>query len=129
NGRIGPNDFGLILLVLQNLQKGPTVGWIITQVPDDQIMQVQDPEYACAVVQQLKKGKAKTALLEQQNMLILPYSRVFNDDEKQRVFNYVLSFEPKQVKIRRLALRTFEKFKAFFMGMFQGKSTSNKKKK
>ncbi|KAF9282797.1 hypothetical protein BGZ74_002082, partial [Mortierella antarctica] len=99
NGRIGLNDFGLILLVLKKLQKGPTVRWIITQVPDDQIMQVQDPEYACAVVQQLKKGKAKIALLEQKNMLILPYSCMFNDKEKQKVFNYVLSFEPKQVKI------------------------------
>ncbi|KAG0312982.1 hypothetical protein BGZ97_010638 [Linnemannia gamsii] len=114
NGRVGPSDLALILLVLRKLQKGPMVGLILTQIPDDQIMYIQDPKYTSAVVQVLKKCKAKTTLLEQKNMLVLPYLRTFNDEEKQNVIDYVLSFEPKQVKIRRLALRTFEKFEAFF---------------
>jgi energy-coupling factor transporter ATP-binding protein EcfA2 len=127
NGRVGPNDFGLIRLVLKKLEKGPTVGLIITQVPDDQIMHIQDPAYTSAVVQVLKNGKAKTALLEQKNMLVLPYRGIFNDEERQNVIDYVLSFEPKQVKIRRLAIDTFEKFKAFFKDMFEGKSMPKKK--
>jgi GTP-binding protein EngB required for normal cell division len=129
NGRVGESDFGLISFVLRKLQKGPTVGLIITQIPNDQIEKVQDPKYASAVVQVLKNGKAKTALLEQKNMLALPYLGIFNDEEKQNVIDYVLSFEPKQVKIRRLAIDTFEKFKVFFKNMFEGKSMPKTKKK
>ncbi|GJJ77062.1 hypothetical protein EMPS_09421 [Entomortierella parvispora] len=110
NGRIDNGDLALMKLVLDNIEQGPTVGLIITQVAQKHYPSVQDPDYTTAIHNRLKKAECKNAAMldTAHNTLVLCMHREdldkFEDFEVEWIENYVLSFTPRRMVVRDMVV-------------------------
>ncbi|KAG0043025.1 hypothetical protein BGZ83_011927 [Gryganskiella cystojenkinii] len=105
NGRIDPGALALIQLVLSNMERGPTVGLILTQVPKTQYNQVRSEKYFAEVFDVLRRNKANLDFLDTNHPLVLrDHDEEFSTQERYDIEQYILSFKPKQVTIRKMVV-------------------------
>ncbi|KAG0049861.1 hypothetical protein BGZ83_005328 [Gryganskiella cystojenkinii] len=101
-GRIKLGDLAVMKVFLDNLQYGPRIGVIITQVPSNCLAAVQNPRF---VTTSLHQVAANPGAIDVNNVLVLRrHEDRFLEDDCQRIRNYILSFEPKQVHILKMQL-------------------------
>jgi len=87
----------------------------LTQIPEGQEKQVQSRNYLNQMIQRLKGGKANTKFLEQNNALVLlRHENNFSDEDKDRIYEYILAFKPRQVRVRELVASVFTRLREFF---------------
>jgi hypothetical protein len=110
NGRIDSKGLALMQLVLNNLREGPLVGLIITQIHEDDLIDVQNPDYYAAVLETFKRARAKTRFLDCDPPLVLrKHSDVegFSPQDLFDIENYVLGFTPGKVVIHNMVVKAF----------------------
>ncbi|KAF9084272.1 hypothetical protein BGX29_002630 [Mortierella sp. GBA35] len=101
NGRIAPDDFAVMKILLTNLSKGPMVGLIITQVRPKQIQTLQSGDYYNKILGILRSADVDTTYFE---------IRAIRD--------YVFCFSPQEVKVRGFISRIFQSIINFFKNLF-----------
>jgi len=110
NGRIDNGDLALMKLVLDNIEQGPTLGLIITQVARKHVADVQNPDYTTSIYNRLRKAECKnTQMLDSaHDTLVLCLHREdldkFEDWEVNLIENYVLSFTPRKMVVRDMVV-------------------------
>ncbi|KAF9911867.1 hypothetical protein EC991_001771 [Linnemannia zychae] len=122
SGRVSPSDFLIMKTVLDSLKKVPEVGMILTCVDHDEVEDYQSPGYVEALAQTLRnivKNKDKTFLVLKP--LVLANHKPlkgFNDEEKDAIFNHLLSFNPKPCEsvnmVGQVVRNYFDMARSFF---------------
>ena len=119
NGRVDNGDLSLIKLFLEKFSRGPLVGLILTQIRQRDLAAVQHPSYLENVLSVLKRGGADLRSLRQNNALILcSHDDNFSHHDRQRVRDYILSFEPRQVQIYNMVSTAWRTIRSFFRKLF-----------
>ncbi|KAG0043027.1 hypothetical protein BGZ83_011929 [Gryganskiella cystojenkinii] len=104
NGRIDPSQLALMQLVLSNMENGPLVGLILTQVKKRDYANVTSPGYFSEVIRVLENNDANLRFLDKRGPLILlDHEEQFSDLDRHLIQKYVCSCTPRQVQIRNLA--------------------------
>ncbi|GJJ77060.1 hypothetical protein EMPS_09419 [Entomortierella parvispora] len=106
-GRIDSSDLALLKLVLDNIESGPTVGLIFTQIRKVNVASVQTPTYTSSLYNLLRGADCKNMNLldyaEQTLVLCNHVEKIgFSQAEKDEIRNYVLSFQPKRIQVQDL---------------------------
>ncbi|KAG0279309.1 hypothetical protein BGZ96_001994 [Linnemannia gamsii] len=101
NGRIDPNDVALMKLVLNNLEKGPKIGFIITQIEKgESVDRVKGSDYLSVILKKIgQHGSGGSTFLEKKRYLVLErHSGAFSAEKIMEIKNFILSFTPRKVK-------------------------------
>lgn len=94
---ISSNDLALMKLILGSIEDGPQIGLIMTLIRGDCFEAVTAPGF---VGNSLRAVEAELGFFAADNHLFLrKHDQAFSARELQRVQNYILGFEPRQVRI------------------------------
>lgn len=105
NGRLQPCDVALMKIVLDNIEQGPTVGLIFTQIHPRRQANIQNPDYTTSIHNYLQGVDCKTVeqLDSANNSLVLCTHRDdldrFDDWEVKMIRRYVLGFNPSRMVV------------------------------
>jgi len=101
NGRIDNADLAIMKLVLDNIEQGPTIGLILTQIRKRDYEQIRSPAYTASVLKLLEGAECENARLIDRNLtlVLVDHEISFTLEEVATVQKYVLSFKPKKVVI------------------------------
>ncbi|KAF9124874.1 hypothetical protein BGW39_007833 [Mortierella sp. 14UC] len=105
DGRISPSDFTVMKALLDSLDQSPLVGLILTKVEKEDYNDIQTSDYFAKVQEVLAQSHANLKFFSQTKPLILfRHKKRFDAIDTIRIRNYVLKFEPSQVRVRRIAV-------------------------
>ena len=113
NGAIPDGDLRTMRVFLQNLQRGPRIGLIATQVHRSCLAKV-NPGYVAetsnrAVTGVLNRAGANLKPFSQTHVLVLSQHELhFSDNEFNRIRGFILNFVPSQVHVRDMTLVTID---------------------
>ncbi|KAG0043028.1 hypothetical protein BGZ83_011930 [Gryganskiella cystojenkinii] len=115
NGRIDNSDLALMRLFLEKFERGPLVGLILTQIRKRDMTSVDNPTFVEGVMKVLSHGGANLRSLSTHRALVLKdHEEEFSDAEIQNIREYILSFEPTQVRIHNMVSGAWRTLLQFF---------------
>ncbi|KAF9925932.1 hypothetical protein FBU30_004356 [Linnemannia zychae] len=121
NGRIQPADFAVMQTVLDNLERAPLVGLILTQVKRDHYDAIQASGYFETVQNILRASNANLKFFNITPPLILfDHDREFTRAEENTIKDYILTFEPVEVHVRRMISNLLNRLISFFIMLILG---------
>lgn len=113
SGAIPDGDIRVMRVFFQNLQRGPRIGLIITQVHKNCLNKVT-PSYVTetlnrAVTAVLNRAGAKLPPFQDSHVLLLTQHELhFSDIDCKSIRRFILSFTPSQVHVRDMTMVTLD---------------------
>ncbi|GJJ77057.1 hypothetical protein EMPS_09416 [Entomortierella parvispora] len=101
NGRVDNADLAVMKLVMDNIEQGPFIGLILTQIRKRDYEKIQSPSYTALVLKLLEGAECENLRFIDRNstLVLVDHEDTFSPEEVTKIKKYVLSFKPKKVVI------------------------------
>ncbi|GJJ77058.1 hypothetical protein EMPS_09417 [Entomortierella parvispora] len=100
NGTIQSPDLMLMKLILEGMEEGPQIGLIMTQIYNSSFDIVTAPGFVRTTL--MGVGANLEFLADERYLFLRKHKEKFDDNEIEDIRNYILGFEPRQVRIRAI---------------------------
>ncbi|KAG0042128.1 hypothetical protein BGZ83_000871 [Gryganskiella cystojenkinii] len=101
NGTIGDGDIQVMKVFLENLERGPQIGLILTQIHKSCLGRIGNN--LVFVTTAVNRVGGNLGYLAKENVLILPqHEDHFSDEDRKKIQSYILGFKPSQVRLRKM---------------------------
>ncbi|GJJ77055.1 hypothetical protein EMPS_09414 [Entomortierella parvispora] len=104
DGAIEISDLALMKYFLDSIEHGPRIGVILTQIKPAILAAANDK-----LRMALQRIDPDLNLVAHNHLALCRHVGMFNKEDCERVQRFVLSFEPKQVRVRRMASNELER--------------------